>query len=197
MIHEGSFYTILNDRLKTGLKRKANEPAPTEATLFNAFTDNQTYTSKYFKVRRRIPNLNTRPYMLNLFPPELRPVISYTPLPTKNGKSGEEGPPNKKRRTLQISKKHGASLIDRFIKDEEQRAKAREDQDDSDEEERPEGENEEEADDEKPDAVDEEDNWSAVSSDSEESGDDYNAEQYFDNGEDDDMDDGDPDENTY
>lgn len=61
-IHEGPFYTILNDGMKNGLKRKANEPAPTEASLFNPFTDNQTYTSKYLKVRRRIPKLDTRPY---------------------------------------------------------------------------------------------------------------------------------------
>jgi DNA-directed RNA polymerase III subunit RPC7 len=61
-IHEGPFYTILNDGMKNGLKRRANDPAPTEASLFNPFTDNQTYTSKYLKVRRRIPKLDTRPY---------------------------------------------------------------------------------------------------------------------------------------
>lgn len=61
-IHEGPFYTILNDGMRNGLKRKANEPAPTEASLFNPFTDNQTYSSKYLKVRRRIPKLDSRPY---------------------------------------------------------------------------------------------------------------------------------------
>ena len=61
-IHEGPFYTLLNDGMKTGLKRKANEPAPTEAQMFNPFTDNQTYSSKYLKVRRKLPKLDTRPY---------------------------------------------------------------------------------------------------------------------------------------
>jgi len=61
-IHEGPFYTILNDGMKSGLKRRANEPAPTEAVLFDPFTDNQTYTSKYLKVRRRLPKLDERPY---------------------------------------------------------------------------------------------------------------------------------------
>ena len=50
-IHEGPFYTILNDGMKNGLKRKANEPAPTEASLFDPFTGNQTYS------RRRLIDL--------------------------------------------------------------------------------------------------------------------------------------------
>jgi DNA-directed RNA polymerase III subunit RPC7 len=61
-IHEGPFYTILADGMKNGLKRKASEPAPTEASLFNPFTDNQTYSAKYLKVRRRLPKLDARPY---------------------------------------------------------------------------------------------------------------------------------------
>jgi DNA-directed RNA polymerase III subunit RPC7 len=61
-IHEGPFYTILNDGMKNGLKRKASELAPTEASLFNPFTDNQTYSAKYLKVRRRLPKLDARPY---------------------------------------------------------------------------------------------------------------------------------------
>lgn len=61
-IHDGPFYTILGDGMKTGKKRRANDPAPTETSLFNPFTDNQTYTSKYMKVRRRIPKLDMRPY---------------------------------------------------------------------------------------------------------------------------------------
>jgi hypothetical protein len=61
-IHEGPFYTVLNDGMKNGLKRKANEPAPTEASLFDPFTGNQTYSAKYLKVRRRLPKLDARPY---------------------------------------------------------------------------------------------------------------------------------------
>lgn len=61
-IHDGPFYTVLNDGQKSGLKRKATANAVSETALFNPFTDNQTYTSKYRKVRRRIPKLDTRPY---------------------------------------------------------------------------------------------------------------------------------------
>lgn len=186
-IHEGPFYTILNDGMKNGLKRKANEHAPTETSLFNPFTDNQTYSAKYLKVRRRLPKLDARPYVIDLFPVELRPVLG--------GPVGDGGL-SKKRRTLGVSKVNAVSQIDRLIQSEQNRtneAEARaEEEGDEDA-----NEDEEEADDDKPDAVDEEDNWSAASTDSEESDDDYNAEQYFDNGDDDDIDDADPYENTY
>ncbi|KAF1842065.1 uncharacterized protein K460DRAFT_370064 [Cucurbitaria berberidis CBS 394.84] len=186
-IHEGPFYTILNDGMKNGLKRKANEHAPTETSLFNPFTDNQTFSAKYLKVRRRLPTLDARPYVTDLFPTELRSIL--------DGARGD-GNPSRKRRTLGVTKVNAVSQIERLIKSEQNRtieAEARADEDpdeDADEEEL-------EADDDKPDAVDEEDNWSAASTDSEESDDDYNAEQYFDNGEDDDIDDVDPYENTY
>lgn len=203
-IHEGPFYTILNDGMKNGLKRKANEPAPTEASLFNPFEDNQTYSAKYLKVRRRLPKLDARPYgkllyaplreqrihaypVTDLFPAELRSIL--------DGNRGD-GNPSKKRRTLGVTKVNAVSQIERLIQSEQNRtneaaARAEEEEEDAEEEEA------EADDDSKPDAVDEDDNWSAVSSDSEESDDDYNAEQYFDNGEDDDIDDVDPYENTY
>ncbi|KAF2828440.1 hypothetical protein CC86DRAFT_454243 [Ophiobolus disseminans] len=186
-IHEGPFYTILNDGMKNGLKRKASEPAPTEASLFNPFTDNQTFSAKYLKVRRRLPKLDARPYVTDLFPAELRLTLDGT---------RADGNPSKKRRTLGVTKINAVSQIERMIKAEQDRsneaeARAEEEPDEDAEEE------DEEADEDKPDAVDEEDNWSAVSTDSEESDDDYNAEQYFDNGEDDAIDDADPYENTY
>ncbi|KAF1836958.1 hypothetical protein BDW02DRAFT_566549, partial [Decorospora gaudefroyi] len=186
-IHEGPFYTILNDGMKNGLKRKANEPAPTEASLFDPFTGNQTYSAKYLKVRRRLPKLDARPYVVDLFPAELRPVLDGTRADGHNAK---------KRRTLGVTKVNAVSQIERLIKSEQERtneaeARAEEEADEDAEEE------EEDPDEEKPDAAEEEDNWSAASTDSEESDDDYNAEQYFDNGEDDDIDDADPYENTY
>jgi DNA-directed RNA polymerase III subunit RPC7 len=123
----------------------------------------------------------------DLFPAELRPILDGT---------RSDGNPSKKRRTLGVTKINAVSQIERMIRAEQERtteaeARAEEELDEDAEE------VEEEADDDKPDAVDEEDNWSAVSTDSEESDDDYNAEQYFDNGEDDDIDDADPYENTY
>jgi DNA-directed RNA polymerase III subunit RPC7 len=121
----------------------------------------------------------------NLFPTELQPILDG---------NRADGNASKKRRTLGVSKINAVSQIERMIKAEQDRtneAEARA------EDELDEDEDEEEPDEDKPDAVDEEDNWSAVSTDSEESDDDYNAEQYFDNGEDDDIDDADPYENTY
>ena len=122
-----------------------------------------------------------------LFPAELRSILDGT---------RADGTVSKKRRTLGVTKVNAVSHIEKLIKSEQDRtneAEARAE----DELEEDADEVGEEADDDKPDAVDEEDNWSAVSSDSEESDDDYNAEQYFDNGEDDDIDDADPYENTY
>jgi DNA-directed RNA polymerase III subunit RPC7 len=191
-IHEGPFYTILNDGMKNGLKRKANEPAPTEASLFDPFTGNQTYSAKYLKVRRRLPKLDARPYVVDLFPSELRPTLSST-RPTTNGSTAP-----KKRRTLGVTKVNGLSQIERLIKSEQERtneAEARAEEEEADDDEDDDGNDLDDQD--KPDAVDEEDNWSAASTDSEESDDDYNAEQYFDNGEDEDIDDADPYENTY
>jgi DNA-directed RNA polymerase III subunit RPC7 len=105
--------------------------------------------------------------------------------------------PNKKRKTLQVATTAtAASKIDNYMAMQGQRLRDVEERGGDDIDEDYDDEDEEE-DEEKPDAVDEEDNWSAVSSDSEESGDDYNAERYFDNGDDDDMDDGDPYENSY
>ncbi|PSN66912.1 hypothetical protein BS50DRAFT_634368 [Corynespora cassiicola Philippines] len=191
-IHEGPFYTILNDGMKNGLKRKANEPAPTQTELFNPFTDNQTFSSKYLKVRRRIPKLDERPYVTDLFPQELRAVLEGT---TKAA-NGVDSAPNKRRKMFSVSKISAVSQIERMINAEEGRTREHEARAEDDDEELDE-EEEEEEDEEKPDAVDEDDKWSAVSTDSEESDDDYNAEMYFDNGEDDDIDDADPYENTY
>ncbi|KAL5117527.1 DNA-directed RNA polymerase III subunit C31 [Pleosporales sp. CAS-2024a] len=186
-IHEGPFYTILNDGMKSGLKRRANEPAPTEASLFNPFTDNQTYSAKYLKVRRRLPKLDARPYVTDLFPAELQPILQGTRGP---------GHASKKRRTLGVTKVNAVSQIERMIRAEVDRtndAEAKADEDDDDDAD----DDEADADDDKLDDDDDADNWSAKSTDSEESDDDYNAEQYFDNGEDDDIDDADPYENTY
>ncbi|KAF2645018.1 hypothetical protein P280DRAFT_444287 [Massarina eburnea CBS 473.64] len=176
-IREGPFYTILNDGMKNGLKRKSDDRVPTEAALFNAFSENQTYSARYIKKRRRVPKLDTRPYVVDLFPPELHELLV-------------PGGSSEKRQLLSVTRMNAKSYVDRMIQQEQDRLKDVEDRAENEEEEA----NEEEDADEnegKPDAVDEEDNWSAVSSDSEESGDDYNAEQYFDNGDDDEVDDGD------
>lgn len=121
-----------------------------------------------------------------LFPAELRSTLDGT---------RTDGNSTKKRRTLGVTKVNVVSQIERMIKFEEGRAneaEARaEEEDDEDDE------DDAEQDDDKPDAIEEDDKWSVATSDSEESDDDYNAEQYFDNGEDEDIDDADPYENTY
>jgi DNA-directed RNA polymerase III subunit RPC7 len=187
-IHEGPFYTKLNDGMKNGLKRKANEPAPTEASLFNPFTDNHTYSAKYRKVERRLPKMDERRFVTELFPAELRSILDGT---------RPDGAPSKKRRTFAVGKINAVSHIDRLIRAEQERTTEAEARGEEEFDEDAEEVEEDAADDDKPDAVDEEDNWSAVSTDSEESDDDYNAEQYFENGEDNDIDDADPYENTY
>ncbi|ORY14249.1 DNA-directed RNA polymerase III, subunit Rpc31 [Clohesyomyces aquaticus] len=189
-IHDGPLYTILGDGMETGLKRRQQDAAPTEAALFNPFTDNLTYSAKYMKVRRRIPRLDTRPYVVDLFPEELRSILSHT---------ADGGRETKRQKLLHVSKVDAVSRIDRILEAEEARAKEEQERADADEEVEQDAEDDdaEEEYDEKPDAIDEEDNWSAPSTDSEESDDDYNAERYFDGGEDDYGDEGGGDENTY
>jgi DNA-directed RNA polymerase III subunit RPC7 len=138
----------------------------------------------------KTPTSNSNKPVVDLFPTELRPTLSGTRTSSTN--------PSKKRRTLGVTKGTGITQIERLIQSEQERtneaeARAEEEGDADDAEDA----DDDDIDEEKPDAVDEEDNWSAASTDSEESDDDYNAEQYFDNGEDDDIDDADPYENTY
>ncbi|KAF1968844.1 hypothetical protein BU23DRAFT_591930 [Bimuria novae-zelandiae CBS 107.79] len=180
--HNGDFYTVLNDGMKTGLKRKAGEIAPTDESLFDPFLGNETYSAKYRKPQRKLPKLDSRPFVHELFPPELRQFL-------------DRGS-NKKKRVLAVTTKISEkSSIQQQIEQEEGRTREAEARAE-DEEEEP-GEDEEVVDEEEKEKGDDEDNWSAVSSDSEEADDDYNAEQYFDNGEDDDLDEADPYDNTY
>jgi DNA-directed RNA polymerase III subunit RPC7 len=177
-IHDGSFYTVLNDGHKNGLKRKANDAAPTEDSLFNPFMDNQTFSSQYMKKRRKLPVLDDRPYAVQFFPQELHATLGIG----QNGLSI-----TKKKRTLGADK---TLRMDSFkdtlnaLTEQLEEAQARAEEEDEDED-----EDEEAEDEEKEDADEDDDNWSAVSSDSEDSDDDYNAEQYFENGEEDDVED--------
>lgn len=173
-VHEGPFYTILNDGMENGLKRKADDRGPTEDALFNPFLDNQTYSAKYAKKRRRIPKLDTRPYVVDLFPPELHDLL-------------EPGGGKGKRQLLSVTRMDARSYVDQMIQQEQEKIREAEERGEDEEDEEADEEADADENEGKPDAVDEDDNWSAASSDSEESGDDYNAEQYFDNGDDDDV----------
>lgn len=181
-IHDGPYYTIMNDGRKTSIKRKASDSAPTEVELFNAFSDNQTWTSRYMKRRRRMPKLDERPYALEFFPPELHKIMGIN-VSTKKRVLAVD---------ITVKKNLFDKKLDSLLKDaEDAQARAEEDEEDEEEPEvEPELEEKEEADD------DDDDNSSVASDDSEDSDDDYNAEQYFDNGENDDVDDDNPD-GTY
>lgn len=61
-VHNGDFFTLLNDGMKTGLKRKAADLAPTDESLFDPFIGNETYSAKYHKRHRKVPKLDTRPF---------------------------------------------------------------------------------------------------------------------------------------
>ncbi|KAF2177757.1 hypothetical protein K469DRAFT_696378 [Zopfia rhizophila CBS 207.26] len=172
-IHDGPLYTVLGDGIKAGEKRKADGPPPTAEALFDPFTGTETYSAKYRKVRRRMPKLDTRPYGDGILEPAA-----------------------KKQKVLQISKATAMTKLERLQVEIENQEAQRQEDERAEEEAAEEAEDEDEED--KPDAVEEDDNWSAVSSDSEDADDDYNAEQYFDNGEDDyGIEDGGHDDNYY
>lgn len=61
-VHNGDFFTVLNDGMKTGLKRKAGDIAPTDESLFDPFVGNETYSARYHKRHRKIPKLDSRPF---------------------------------------------------------------------------------------------------------------------------------------
>ena len=64
-IHEGPLYTVLNDGYQAGggLKRKAINISTCEAdAIIDPFSATETYSSHFYKKRRTLPKLNTRPY---------------------------------------------------------------------------------------------------------------------------------------
>lgn len=64
-IHEGPLYTVLGDNFRVV------KPTASSAATFDPFEGMPTYSQKYTKRRRRIPKLDTRPYVLKFFPKEL------------------------------------------------------------------------------------------------------------------------------
>ncbi|KAL8993606.1 MAG: hypothetical protein Q9169_006220 [Polycauliona sp. 2 TL-2023] len=56
-IHEGPFYTILDNTSRIGKSAKASA-----AATFDPFEGMPTYSQKYVKKRRRLPKLSARPY---------------------------------------------------------------------------------------------------------------------------------------
>ncbi|KAI9660117.1 MAG: hypothetical protein M1821_001469 [Bathelium mastoideum] len=81
-IRDGPLYTILGHGVRVG-----KAPPPVAAT-FDPFGGQPTYSSQRFrKHRRRIPQLHTRPYVLQFFPKELHSTLD----PTQKDDSADAG----------------------------------------------------------------------------------------------------------
>ncbi|KAI9832800.1 MAG: hypothetical protein M1819_004020 [Sarea resinae] len=111
-IHEGPLYTVLGDHARVGKDSSTSTGASTTAAAqIDPFEGGMpTYGMKYRKKRRRIPRLDTRPYVLQFFPAELwstiEPDHDHLTTTTKNGTNL---PLSKKRKRLQISTAHASA----------------------------------------------------------------------------------------
>ncbi|KAL8831740.1 MAG: hypothetical protein Q9170_005170 [Blastenia crenularia] len=69
-IHDGPYYTILDEDARIGKKS-----ARSAAASFDPFAGMPTYSQKYMRKRRRLPKLGARNYVLKYFPKELWPTL--------------------------------------------------------------------------------------------------------------------------
>ncbi|MCJ1474000.1 hypothetical protein MMC13_002656 [Lambiella insularis] len=169
-IHEGPLYAVLGDNVRIS---KTENRANTAAAHFDPFEGMPTYSQRYQRKARKIPKLDTRPYVLKFFPKELWSTLdpSYA---TTNGVDSRAK--SKKLLVAHSKTSNGLSAFDRELSGEPgQGGQADKDEDEEetvklleDDEEPP----EEEADDQ-------------YTSDEDDMAGDYNAEQYFDDGGDD------------
>jgi len=157
--HESSFFTVLD---AAGILAK-NDP----------FHGMPSYAEKYQKKRRTIPRLEGRPYVLKFFPRDLWQTVqpNYKPDGIFGG--------------LESFKRHGLKrgFEDEEEEDEDDAAKRR--KSDDDEESSRKGDREEGDDLDEDEEQDEQLVDDDFSEDDDEMGGDYNAEQYFDAGDDD------------
>ncbi|MCJ1409885.1 hypothetical protein MMC19_003969 [Ptychographa xylographoides] len=181
-IHEGPLYTVLGDNVRIS---KTQGRANSASAQFDPFEGMPTYSQRYTKKRRKIPKLDTRPYVLSFFPQELWSTLD----PSHASTTSDTTESRPKKLLFGTSKRSlGLSAFDRELSGEPSRAANGEDEDEVadpvDEDELP---PEEEMDDE-------------FSDDEDDMAGDYNAEQYFDDGGDDagdDYDGGENDGNEY
>ncbi|BDD62120.1 hypothetical protein MPDQ_000686 [Monascus purpureus] len=164
--HEGPDYSVLG---VAGLEAKGDSKAKAQIDPFHSMP---TYSGRYQRKRRTAPNMTGRPFILRFFPQQLWKVIqpSYNPDAALDGYA-----PQAKRTWI----KRG------FEEDEEEKeeqpTKRRRGGEDEDEEDR--GDEEEaglEEDEEREEEIVDDD----FEDDEDEMGGDYNAEQYFDGGDD-------------
>lgn len=161
-IHEGPLYTVLGDHSRVTKSRSTSS-----AVVLDPFQGMPTYGQKYKKQRRKIPRLDTRPYIMRYFPEELWTTLDPTTKPGANAAALK-----KRRKMLKIALSTKLTRLEELEEDGD--LGGRDDDDDLEKE---------EDEDAGPEAEEEQDDDFEEDEDDD---DDYNAENYFDNGEDDD-----------
>ncbi|KAI9673857.1 MAG: hypothetical protein M1817_002063 [Caeruleum heppii] len=178
-IHEGPLYTVLGDNHQ-GVKY--GTPA---AALVDPFEGMPTFTQKYKRKVRKVPRLDTRPYILKFFPEELWSTLD------PNHNSNDDPTTTRKKKLLNITmNNHRSHLSDEDITeagfgptaDQHAAPQVKTEADDDEEEKTAEDEKAED---------EEEDLDESFEDDEDEMAGDYDAERYFEDGADDDMNDGD------
>ncbi|MCJ1362083.1 hypothetical protein MMC16_001185 [Acarospora aff. strigata] len=175
-MHEGPLYAVLGDNVRVG------KQGASASSQFDPFEGMPTYSMKYIKKRRRLPRLDTRPYVLEFFPEELWSVLD-----PEHAMQNGTGEPTKRKKLFTSGTKRESLLaeFDREIpgdpedKAKQHRADALDRLGNDDEDDDPEKLAE---DDEPPE---EEEMDEDFEEDEDAMGGDYNAENYFDNGDDD------------
>ncbi|TIA48349.1 hypothetical protein D6C77_09944 [Aureobasidium pullulans] len=157
-IHDGPFYAILSSSARV---HKSGKKSPPQAH-YDPFESMPTYSQRYTKRKNTLPRLSGRPFVKSYFPEELWAVI-------EPGSVGVQG----QRKMLSLSTR---TKLDKFDVDGEDEDE--EGEDGGEDGDKVDGVEDEDKEEEDPDQFDEED---------EDDNDDYNAEQYFDGGDDDEM----------
>ncbi|KAL9114007.1 MAG: hypothetical protein Q9187_007523 [Circinaria calcarea] len=184
-IHEGPLYTILGDNVRVN---KTGDRAKTAAAHFDPFEGMSTYSQRYIRQTRRMPKLDTRPYVLKFFPRELWSTLEPS---SSNGVGDGVKPKKLQISSSRLSKK--LSTYDRELSGEPQDFTG-EIANGDDDEDAPKQVDEDGL------PVEDEDVDDEYADEEEDGVGDYNAEQYFDDGGDDagdDYDAGDNDAGEY
>jgi DNA-directed RNA polymerase III subunit RPC7 len=155
-IHDGPFYAILDSSARV---HKSGKRSPVTAH-YDPFESMPTYSQRYTKKKNTLPKLSSRPFVKSFFPEELWAIV-------EPGSAGVQ----QQKKTLNLSTR---TRLDRFEADIDEEEDG-EGEDGADED-KVEGAEDEDKEEEDPDQFDEDD---------EDDNDDYNAEQYFDGGDDD------------
>ena len=181
-VRNGPYYTKINDGFKLeDLDKPWATPQPEMApdAIRDPFTATKTYSAnKYEKKYYELPRIHSRPYVPHFFPKELQDLVNPNGINSKNNAGVQKRP----RLAIQaVNTQRRLDNLEELLKEAEDDDQVEDDV----------------AEDADHDQQDDEDNLSEMSADSEESADDYNAEQYFDNGDDEYGDDEGNDEPVY